>query len=72
MAPLPGVRPGGPAVGRSRRPARGCRRGHPRRGPDLRQPRPGADRVLTPPGSEHRFIGAANTTGDNIAPHGPP
>jgi len=28
--------------------------------------------VTTPVTSEHRFIGAANITVDNIAPHGPP
>lgn len=28
--------------------------------------------VATPPSSEHRFIGAATITVDNIVPHGPP
>jgi len=28
--------------------------------------------VSTPPGNEHRFIGAASITVENIAPHGPP
>lgn len=28
--------------------------------------------VTTPPTDEHRFIGAATITVDNIAPHGPP
>ncbi|MEV0910024.1 hypothetical protein [Streptomyces hokutonensis] len=28
--------------------------------------------VSTPPDAEHRFIGAASITVENIAPHGPP
>jgi hypothetical protein len=28
--------------------------------------------VTTPPSNEHRFIGAATITVDNVAPHGPP
>jgi hypothetical protein len=28
--------------------------------------------VATPAGNEHRFIGAASITVENIAPHGPP
>ncbi|WP_405988354.1 hypothetical protein [Streptomyces sp. NBC_00986] len=28
--------------------------------------------VSTPPDAEHRFIGAASITAENIAPHGPP
>jgi hypothetical protein len=28
--------------------------------------------VSTPPSAEHRFIGAASITVENIAPHGPP
>lgn len=28
--------------------------------------------VAVPPGNEHRFIGAASITVENIAPHGPP